>query len=933
MVDADLLTGAGVSEREAEVLALVGERLTNAEIAGRLFISIRTVESHVSSLLRKLDLGDRRALAGLAASMAADQVEPARRTVAATLPSPLTSFVGRVAERSALADVLTRHRLVTAVGPGGVGKTRLVVQVAAELTDRYADGAWYVDLVPVTDGAMVGAAVAAALGFGEQIGRSPTDTVVAKLAEAEALVVLDNCEHVVDGVTALVERLLSACPNTTVLATSRVRLMVPFEWVFSVPGLSLTDAAGGEGDAVTLFVERAAMAGWSSPYPDDRRRIAAICDELDGIALAIELAAARLATFGLDGLEAGLANQLSLLSGGSRLEQRHRSVRSALDWSVGLLDGLHRVVLQRASVFAAPFTAEAATTVAGFAPLAPGEVAPALAGLADHNLLVVLPGPGGTRYRMLETIRQYGAERLVELAEEDAVRGHHLRWCLDAAAGLDGADDAGAGFDAVADDLRAALGWATAQPARRTEAHALAEALARLTFARGLPGEAQRRYEEAAALAADLTEAALDLHHAATVAWGRLAGNDALRLIRQAAEASRRAGDRQGAAVELARAAELIDRCPGTMSELPPPGEDLALLNEARALAGGDPHVEAAVLTVIGRRDELDPASIGIVERAVELARRVGDARLESAALDQLTSVLLAHGELGAAKASIARRLELLADRGLDVEMAWEYSDTLHMAPMVYLAAGDLVAARRYSELRAAVPYFREAAHLALPWTLTTAALAGDFDEAVAASERFRLSWVEAGRPTIGGLGFAPSAAAMVHGIRGDDDRRREWLGILTEMRRVVSSLVGYRTGYIQMFDAMLALHRGEFDAAVASLADPPELLRRWYDGVWRQWYAAVWAEAAVLGGLPDRDQRLDRARFATAGNPVASAVVDRAGALAAGDTDGLLTAAATFDAAGCPYQRARTLVLAGGAARADGEAILDGLGAAPMAV
>jgi hypothetical protein len=591
------------------------------------------------------------------------------------------------------------------------------------------------------------------------------------------------------------------------------------------------------------------------------------------------------------------------------------------------------VVLQRASVFAAPFTAEAATTVTGFAPLAPAEVAPALAGLADHSLLVMVPGPNGTRYRMLETIRQHGAERLVELEEADRLGGHHLRWCLDTAARLETAGDDGAGFDAVVDDLRAALGWAAGQPSRRAEAHGLAEALARLTFARGLPSEAQRRYEEAAALAADLNEAARDLHHAATVAWGRLAGNESLRLFRQAATAARRGGDRRTAAVELASAAELIDRCPGTMSELPPPGECLALLDEARSLAGGDAHVEAAVLTVIGRREELDPASLAIVERAVELARRVGDARLESAALDQLTSVQLAIGDRTAAQASIRRRLELLTGRGLDVEMAWEYSDTVHMAPMVFLASGDLAAARRYSQLRAAVPLFQEAAHLAVPWTLTTAALAGDFDEAVAAAERFRRGWVEAGRPTIGGLSFAPSAAAMVHGIRGDEDGRQEWLAIMIEMRRVVAAMAGYRTGYLQLFDAVAALHRGDDGAALAGLSDPPEHLRHWYDGVWRQWYAAVWAEAAVLGDLPDRRPRLDRARYITAGNPVATALVDRAAALATGDTAGLLDAAAALEAAGCPYQRARTLVLAGGAARAEGEAVLAAIGAAPMAL
>ena len=196
---------------------------------------------------------------------------PAARVAGPSLPSPLTSFVGRVAERGALAEVLAGHRLVTAVGPGGVGKTRLALAVAADVTDRYADGAWYVDLVPVTDAAMVGAAVASAFGFGEQPGRSPTDTVVAKLAGAEALVVLDNCEHLVDGVTGFVERLLTDCPKVTragdqpgpVAGAVRVR-------VFGAGAVAGDDGAG-DSDAVALFVERAGMAGWSSPYPHDRR--------------------------------------------------------------------------------------------------------------------------------------------------------------------------------------------------------------------------------------------------------------------------------------------------------------------------------------------------------------------------------------------------------------------------------------------------------------------------------------------------------------------------------------------------------------------------------------------------------------------------------------------------------------------------------------
>ena len=843
--------------------------------------------------------------------------------------------MGRAAERAALAELLARHRLVTAVGPGGVGKTRLAVVVATDLNDQYADGAWYVDLVPVTDDAMVGATVANAFGFGEQPGRSPTDTVISKLAGAETLVVLDNCEHLVDGVATFIELLLSACPQATVLATSRVRLQVPFESVFHVPGLSLDDD-GGHGDAVALFVERAAMAGWSSPYPDDRPRIAAICSGLEGVALAIELAAARLATFGIDGLEAGLADRLALLEGGPRLDDRHRSVRSALDWSFDLLDEKDQLVLRRVSVFAGSFSVAAAATVAGHAPLMPGEVAGALARLADHSLLVVTTRPVGTRYRMLETIRQYGAERMAEVGERTEVGGRHLRWCLTTAARLEAAEgDTSAEFDEVADDLRAGLGWAVDQPDLRADAHELAGRLAELTFARGMPSEAQRRFEEAAALAADPAEAARDLHLGAAVAWGRAAGNEAVRLYRAAAEEARRAGDRRRAAVELATAAELILKAPGVMAEPASPDERQALLDEAWTLAFSDPYVEAAMLNVVGFQDELDPQSSELIGRAVELARRVGDVRLESSTLDSLIGLQLVGGEYERAAATVKRRLELLTPQAHEVEMAWEYTDALHMACLVYVAAGNLEAARHYAQQRRELPFFRETDHLAVAWLLTTVAVGGEFDEAVDLALQFRRGWIEAGRPPMSGFAFAAAAAAMVYGIRGDDEARRECLAIHTEMRRAAVTAVSGTPAYMQFFGGLVTLHRGELGDALAMLTGTPESFSHWqgHDGAFRQWYAALWAEVAVLAERADRHERIERARFIVVHNPIASAIVDRAEAIDAHDRDGLLAAAAALDAAGCRYQRARTLVFAGGAASAEGESIMAAIGATPMPI
>src|SRR5215813_5022682 len=613
-------TTAGISAREAEILTLVGEHRSNAEIGAQLFISVRTVETHVSSLLRKLGVPDRRALAGLA--------------------SPLNPFIGRAQERAELRDAVRAHRQVTAVGPGGVGKTRLALAVTADLAGDFEDGVWFVDLVPVTDPAMVGSAVAAALGLGEQQGRSIDDSVLAALAEHRALLVLDNCEHLSGGVAPFVERLLARCPYVSVLTTSRARFMVPFEWVYSVPPLSLEGHGGGDvrsSDAVSLFFDRAAAVGWSLE-PEHLAQVAEVCRKLDGVALAIELAAARLPALGLDGLAAGLSDHLRLLVGGYRADERHRSVRAMLDWSQALLSSADSTVLRRVSVFVSPFTAQAAAQVAGFPPLEPGEVADGLARLADQSLLIVAASAGGTRYRAPETIRQYGTEQLTATGELAATQAHQLRWCLTTATGLaqDPSPATGgwrASFDAAADDFRAALGWAAGQPEHQTDARDLALALAGLAFSRNLAGEAQRRYEQAAALTGGPAAAATALRCAANVAACRMRGDDAYRLWQAAADAARRAADTAAAARDLATAAATYFRMSGVFARLPPPQEATALLTRARELAGDDPAGQAAlVLAECGAlghaffAEQAEPKTAAsqtttLAEHAVELAR------------------------------------------------------------------------------------------------------------------------------------------------------------------------------------------------------------------------------------------------------------------------------------------------------------------------
>jgi predicted ATPase/DNA-binding CsgD family transcriptional regulator len=928
---------AGISAREAEVLSMLGEHRSNAEIGARLFISVRTVETHVSSLLRKLGAPDRRALAQLATEWS----RAARGGEAALgLPAPVTSFVGRESERAALAEAVRAHRQVSAVGPGGVGKTRLALAVAADAAGDFADGVWFVDLVPITDPGMVGAAVAAAVGIGEQQSRGMDESVVAALTDRHALLVLDNCEQVRDGVAPFVERLLAGCPRLTVLATSRARLMVPFERVYPIPPLSLT--GDGDSDAVALFLDRAAAVGWPLA-PEQRDQAAEICRGLDGVALAIELAAARLPTLGLDGLAGVLSDQLRLLTGGARADDRHRSVRAMLDWSHALLEPADRTLLRRIAVFVAPFPVDAARDVAGFAPVDPAAVADGLARLTEQSLLAVTPSAGGTRYRTLETIRQYGVEQLSAAGELAEVRARHLRWCVSSAADLGSRPADGAWrvrFDAVADDLRAALGWAAGVPEHRAEAYQLAIALAELAFTRNLVGESQQRYEQAAALAGDPAAAAAALRCAAAVAGCRLLGDDIYRLHRAAADAAARAGDRAGAAVALATAATAAYRFSGAFTRVPPPAEPAALLTEARELAGDDPATtavlalaEAGVLADAFGSDQGPPENavgdtLAAASRAVDLARRAADPLTTSAALDALAGAQSWAGDSFAAAATARSRVELLSPAPGSPAGTLELTDALVSGIETSLGVGDLPTARRWARQLAELPLLAEVGHYVTSWLIVVDALAGDVAGVLAASARFAEAWERTGRLRAPRLAGAAAAVAMIHGLRGDDGARAEWLAIADGLGATPERSAGYGA----VFDATVQLHQGRTGAALDRLAAEPEHIWKWVTWMWLHWYVALRAEAAVLAGHPDARRRIAAARAIVAGNPIAGAQLDRAEALMDGDGDRMLAAATAFDAAGSRYQWARTLVLSGGEHAATGAAALAEIGVAPPA-
>ena len=910
---------AEVTEREAEILGLIARHLTNAQIADALFISTRTVESHVSAMLRKLQLADRRSLARYAEAMPGLLVKSGSRA----LPVPATPFIGRTSERAALIDALAEHRLVTATGPGGIGKTRLALSIAAEVAPARRDGVWFVDLIHVTEPGMVLSAVAETVGVPEQRTTSIDLALVAVLADRDALLILDNCEHVLDGVRTCVERIIAGCPGVTVLATSRSRLLLPYERVYVVPGLSVI---GGGGDAVDLFATRVAAATGDTT-PPDLVRVAALCRALDGMALAIELAAARFAALGLDGLESGLDQRLRLLTAGTRVADRHGSLRTAIDWSYDLLSSADRGLLRGVAVFASWFDVDAAWAVAG-AGHKRAEIADGLAHLAEDSLLVVELGEP-TRYRALEMIRQYGVERLDEAGELDQIRAGHERWCREALAALQWTDiadldEAWCGrFDRVVDDAGAALAWSANEESRRGQAAELAVELAGLLFVRGHQAQAQRRYEQAADLAATPTDRTTYLRLAAGAAASRFAGDDALRLFRMAADAAISVGDRPAAARDLATMAMYINRAPGILATPHSLAEADALTAEARTLSDGAPLAQAAIAVATGWAvaaphlpPGADPPTVEDSRRVVDIAERAGDGIMHSVALDLLTFVNFDSGDIAEAVRTARTRLKVLEMLALDPLSGFEFGDGHLMAAEADLAAGNLAGAAAHADALARLPFYREEDHLATCRRLLVDALAGHFDDVVQTGERFRAGWERAGRPVAPNLARGTYAVAMVHGMRGDDQRRAAWVRLTRDIGADDEQLTGFRLGWPAVFDGLLALHRNDAAAAMRRLSadiEVPELFHHVGAGGWRPWYAALWAEAAVLVGRTDAAIRIERSRHHARDNPIATAMVERAAAINTSDREALVRLAITFAGLGCPYQQARTARLAAG--------------------
>jgi predicted ATPase/DNA-binding NarL/FixJ family response regulator len=411
--------------------------------------------------------------------IASYQLPAALAAIPNNLPIDLTSFVGRAVELRAVGALLERQRLVTLTGPGGAGKTRLAARAAANAAGRFSHGVWWVELSRLTDGASVPDAVTAAVGAPAERTRGVLESLATHLARRRTLVCLDNAEHVLGEVAGVAETLLRSCPSVAVLATSREPLGVAGEAVWPVPPMN-------EEDAVRLFVERAQLVRPAFHLdPSSTAAVRSIAERLDRIPLALELAAAWLRTLTPHQIEAALDDRFSLLVRAPRsADRRQRTLAASIDWSHGLLGERDRVVFRRLAAFAGSFGLEAARAVCegGIGPDDVRDVRGAMARLVDKSLVVTEERNGLARYRQLETIRAYAAERLVEAGEEQAVRDRHLAWYLEFVEQQEQQreDDLNAwraALEPERDNLRAALDWGLAA-SDPTAARTLAASLA-----------------------------------------------------------------------------------------------------------------------------------------------------------------------------------------------------------------------------------------------------------------------------------------------------------------------------------------------------------------------------------------------------------------------------------------------------------------------
>ena len=599
---------------------------------------------------------------------------PAPKQAPETAPVHLTQFIGREREIDRLCESIAVTRLVTLTGAGGSGKSRLAAEVASRISGRRVDSIRWVELASLTDGELLPDFTAAALGIRDRGDLSATSSIAAALEEQRTLLVLDNCEHLIDSSARLAMTLLQACATLRILATSREPLGIAGELAWLVPPLTLPPdgvdlAAASASEAVQLFVARArdvapafALSAQNAPA------VVQICRQLGGLPLALELAAVRTKVLAAEQIAARLANIFSLLGSGSRTAlPRHRTLRATMDWSYDLLNERERLLLQRVAVFQGDFSLDAAEAVCTDAVLAVDEVLDTLSALVDKSLVVVATGEAAARYRLLEPVRQYAVERLRESGEQDTARRRHGEYFLMVVEAAEphifavGHDSEWMRvLETEADNLRGAFDWALADASRAEGAMRFAYALHWYWYGHGLFREAKQRTDAALALSANVSAL---LRARALMARGQIAfwrGDmaDLLPPMCESVTLLRSAGAPRDLAYALAgegSARAMVGDVIGARDDFDESTALVEALGDTGAVAAFTHYSRGRNAYAIG---DLSTARASF-ERALECQQTTSACVVVAHTLTGLGRVDLDEGKVGAAASRLARSLEL----------------------------------------------------------------------------------------------------------------------------------------------------------------------------------------------------------------------------------------------------------------------------------
>ena len=567
----------------------------------------------------------------------------------------ISSFVGREKELAEVKRLLEDSRLLTLTGSGGCGKTRLALAAAGELSEGFEEGVWLVELAPLADPSLVAQAVGSTLGVREQPGRSLTEMLSGYLGSKKVLLVLDNCEHLIEACAELAEALLRFCPELRVLATSREALGITGEVAWPVPSLSLPDlrrlpdiGSLPRYEATRLFVERAeAVKPTFALTEQNATAVAQVCYRLDGIPLAIELAAARTKVLSVEEVADRLDDCFRLLSAGGRTAMpRQHTLHATMDWSHELLSREERSLFRRLSVFAGGFSLEAAESVCIGEDVERDEVLGLLSHLVDKSLVAVWEKDGETRYRLLETVRQYGQEKLSESGEEGYLRERHAGYYLALAAKAE-PELKGAGqvqwlkrFEWEHDNLRAAILWSL-ERRNLQDAAQLGWALWLFWWIRGHFAEGRRLMEEALSVkgsaAMPASARAQGLFVAGTMACGQGDHSSAEPLLEESVTLFREVGDTRGVAYALGSAAVLAITQEQYERGIDYSEEAADLFLEVGDKWGAAPMLGCSAVGWLNRGDHGRAKSLA--EQGLRICRETGDKHGTSIALCTLAGV------------------------------------------------------------------------------------------------------------------------------------------------------------------------------------------------------------------------------------------------------------------------------------------------------